>query len=61
MTAARTLRHRCCRLHRAPGHRSRHTIAVGRASGHMPRANGAELAAVSTAASFATARIDTDW
>lgn len=58
MTGARTLRHRCCRHHHAPGHRSRHTIAVERASGHMPREHGVGLAVVWTAGCFAAVEVD---
>jgi HD superfamily phosphodiesterase len=58
MTGARTLRHRYCRHHRAPGHRSRRTIAVVRASEHMPRERGVDLAVVSTAGYFAAVEVD---
>ena len=58
MTGARTLRRRCCRHHRAPGHRSRRTIAVGRASAHMPHERGVDSAAVSTDGCFAAAMVD---
>lgn len=49
MTGARTHHRRCCRHHRAPGHRSRRTIAAGRASGHTPHECGFGLAVVASA------------
>jgi hypothetical protein len=52
MTGARTLRRRCCRHHRAPGHRSRRTIAAARASGHTLRGCDVGLAPVSSAGCF---------
>lgn len=53
MTGARTRRRRCCRHHRAPGHRSRRTIAAARASGHTPHECGVVgLAVVASAGCF---------
>jgi hypothetical protein len=57
---ARTRRRRCCRHHRAPGHRSRRTIAAARASGHTLRACGVGLAAVSSAGCFVAVVVGKD-
>jgi hypothetical protein len=61
MTGARTHHHRCCRHHHALRHRSRHMMAVGRASERMPRESGAGFAIVWTAGYFAAAVVDKGW
>jgi hypothetical protein len=57
MTGARTRRRRCCRHHRAFGHRSRRTIAAARASGHTLRGCGVGLAVVASAGCFVAVEV----
>lgn len=58
MTGARTPHHRCCRHHRASGHRSRRTIAVANASEHMLHGSGAGFAPVWTVGCFVLGVVD---